>query len=387
MFGKGRKQALLVLEDGSVYRGHAFAGKGEVLGEVVFNTGMTGYQEILTDPSYKGQIVLMTCPLIGNTGINPEDMESDGIHLEGFIVREYEDPPCNWRSRQDLKAFLEDHDKLGVEGIDTRALTRRIRLSGAMRGVLSTETEEIDRLIERVRAYPGLVGRDLVKTVTCREPYRWHGGQVLGLESRSDGIQVPRPDPSKRRVVVLDCGVKFNILRNLEQRGCEVLVLPATSTGEDILALRPDGVLLSNGPGDPAALPYIVTAVRTILGKVPIFGICLGHQILGQAAGGRTEKLKFGHHGINQPVKNRRSGRVEITSQNHGFVVLPETLTQERETILDNLNDHTSEGIRYPALSAFSVQHHPEAAPGPHDAGYLFDEFIHLMDEGKERKP
>jgi carbamoyl-phosphate synthase small subunit len=186
---------------------------------------------------------------------------------------------------------------------------------------------------------------------------------------------------------VLDCGVKFNILRNLEQRGCEVLVLPATSTGEEILALRPDGVLLSNGPGDPAALPHIVTAVRTILGKVPIFGICLGHQILGQAAGGRTEKLKFGHHGINQPVQNRRSGRVEITSQNHGFVVLPETLTQERETILDNLNDHTSEGIRYPALSAFSVQHHPEAAPGPHDAGYLFDEFIHLMDGGKERKP
>ena len=381
MLGKGRKQALLVLEDGGVYRGNAFAGKGEVLGEVVFNTGMTGYQEILTDPSYKGQIVLMTCPLIGNTGINLEDMESAGIHLEGFIVREYQDPPCNWRSRQDLKAFLEDHDKLGVEGIDTRALTRRIRLSGAMRGVLSTETEDVDQLIERVRAYPGLVGRDLVKTVTCREPYRWVNG--------SPGkVQAPGPAPQAQwRVVVLDCGVKFNILRNLEQRGCEVLVLPATSTGEDILALRPDGVLLSNGPGDPAALPYIVTAVRTILGKVPIFGICLGHQILGQAAGGRTAKLKFGHHGINQPVKNRRSGRVEITSQNHGFVVLPETLTQERETILNNLNDHTSEGIRYPALSAFSVQHHPEAAPGPHDAGYLFDEFIHLMDEGKERKP
>jgi carbamoyl-phosphate synthase small subunit len=386
-FDTGRKQALLILEDGSVYRGHAFAGKGEVLGEVVFNTGMTGYQEILTDPSYKGQIVAMTCPLIGNTGINPEDMESAGIHLEGFVVREYEDPPCNWRSRQDLKAFLEEHDKLGVEGIDTRALTRRIRLSGAMRGILSTETKDVDRLMKRVRAYPGLVGRDLVKEVTSLKPYQWCRDQVLELESRSGTIQIPRPDPKARRVVVLDCGVKFNILRNLEQRGCEVLVLPATSTGEDILALRPDGVLLSNGPGDPAALPHIVTAVRTILGKVPIFGICLGHQILGQAAGGRTEKLKFGHHGINQPIKNRRSGRVEITSQNHGFVVLPETLTQERETILDNLNDHTSEGIRYPALSAFSIQHHPEAAPGPHDAGYLFDEFIHLMDDGKERKP
>ena len=378
MLGKGRKQALLVLEDGSVYRGNAFAGKGEVLGEVVFNTGMTGYQEILTDPSYKGQIVLMTCPLIGNTGINPEDMESAGIHLEGFIVREYEDPPCSWRSRESLKSFLERHGKLGVEGIDTRALTRRIRLSGAMRGVLSTETEDVDQLIERVRAYPGLVGRDLVNEVTSRKPYQWCGGR----------IQDPRPDPMiRRRVVVLDCGVKFNILRNLEQRGCEVLVLPATSTGEDILALWPDGVLLSNGPGDPAALPYIVEAVRTILGKVPIFGICLGHQVLGQAAGGRTEKLKFGHHGINQPVKNRRSGRVEITSQNHGFVVLPETITQERETILDNLNDCTSEGIRYPKLQAFSVQHHPEAAPGPHDADYLFDEFIRLIEEGKERKP
>jgi carbamoyl-phosphate synthase small subunit len=391
MFGRGRKQALLVLEDGSVYRGNVFAGKGEVLGEVVFNTGMTGYQEILTDPSYKGQIVAMTYPLIGNTGINPEDMESAGIHLEGFIVREHEEPPSNWRSRQSLKEFLEAHEKLGVEGIDTRALTRRIRLTGAMRGVLSTETEEIDQLLRRVRAYPGLVGRDLVKAVTCRQPYLWkegaprkmvEGGQVLNPELQSENANIQDPRPG-RRVVVMDCGVKYNILRHLEKRGCAVLVLPATASGEEILALRPDGVLLSNGPGDPAALPYIVDTVRFILGKVPIFGICLGHQILGQAAGGRTAKLKFGHHGINQPVKNRRNGRVEITSQNHGFVVLPESLTQERETILDNLNDHTSEGIRYPALSAFSVQHHPEAAPGPHDADYLFDQFIHLMGEGK----
>ncbi len=382
MFGKGRKQALLVLEDGSVYRGNVFAGKGEVLGEVVFNTGMTGYQEILTDPSYKGQIVAMTCPLIGNTGINPEDMESAGIHLEGFIVREHEDPPSNWRSRQSLKDFLEAHEKLGVEGIDTRALTRRIRMTGAMRGILSTETEEIDQLLRRVRSYPGLVGRDLVKAVTCRQPYLWKDGAPR--EMAEGGQADPRV---QRRVVVLDCGVKYNILRHLAKRGCEVMVLPATASGEEILALRPDGVLLSNGPGDPAALPYIVDAVRLILGKVPIFGICLGHQILGQAAGGRTTKLKFGHHGINQPVKNRRNGRVEITSQNHGFVVLPESLTQERETILDNLNDHTSEGILYPALSAFSVQYHPEAAPGPHDADYLFDEFIHLMEKGKERTP
>jgi len=385
MFGKGQKQALLVLEDGSVYRGNVFSGKGEVLGEVVFNTGMTGYQEILTDPSYKGQIVAMTYPLIGNTGINPEDMESAGIHLEGFIVREHEDQPSNWRSRQSLKEFLDAHEKLGVEGIDTRALTRRIRLTGAMRGVLSTETE-IDQLLRRVRAYPGLVGRDLVKEVTCRQPYLWKEGAPREMAAGSVS-SVPIPGARARRVVVLDCGVKYNILRHLAKRGCEILVLPATASGEEILALRPDGVLLSNGPGDPAALPYIVDAVRTILGKVPIFGICLGHQILGQAAGGRTAKLKFGHHGINQPVKNRRNGRVEITSQNHGFVVLPESLTQERETFLDNLNDHTSEGIRYPALSAFSVQHHPEAAPGPHDADYLFDEFIQLMEDRKGRTP
>ena len=380
MFGKGRKQALLVLEDGAIYRGHAFAGKGEVLGEVVFNTGMTGYQEILTDPSYKGQIVAMTCPLIGNTGINFEDMESAGIHLEGFIVREYSDHPSNWRSRQSLKAFLEAHEKLGVEGIDTRALTRRIRITGAMRGVLSTETLDTASLLQRVRGYPGLVGRDLVKAVTCREPYLWRDGapRKMPPDGAADG------KPACRRVVGLDCGVMYNILRHLAKRGCEVLVLPATASGEEILALRPDGVLLSNGPGDPAALPYIVESVRAILGKVPIFGICLGHQILGQAAGGRTEKLKFGHHGINQPVMNRRSGRVEITSQNHGFVVLSETLTQEHETILDNLNDHTSEGIRYPTLKAFSVQHHPEAAPGPHDADYLFAEFIRLMDAGKK---
>jgi len=385
MLGKEKRQALLVLEDGTVYRGKAFAGQGEVLGEVIFNTGMSGYQEILTDPSYKGQIVAMTYPLIGNTGINPEDMESAGIHLEGFVVREYEEYPSNWRCRETLKAFLEQHGKLGVEGIDTRALTRRTRITGAMRGVLSTETANIETLLNRVRAYPGLIGRDLVKEVSCRKPYQWKDGAQCEW---GYNIQDPRPDPIipivRRRVVVLDCGVKFNILRNLEKRGCEVLVLPATATGEEILALRPDGVLLSNGPGDPAALPYIVEAVRAILGKVPLFGICLGHQVLGQAVGGRTAKLKFGHHGINQPTKNCRNGRVEITSQNHGFVVLPESLSGERETVHENLNDHTSEGICYPALKAFSVQYHPEAAPGPHDADYLFDEFISAIDQKAE---
>jgi carbamoyl-phosphate synthase small subunit len=378
MVGEERIQALLVLEDGSVYRGNAFAGKGEVLGEVVFNTGMTGYQEILTDPSYKGQIVLMTCPLIGNTGINPEDMESAGIHLEGFIVREYGRYPSNWRSRQDLKTFLEAHDKLGVEGIDTRALTRRIRLAGAMRGVLSTETGNIDRLLQRVRAYPGLVGRDLVKAVTCREPYLWKDGtpRKIAAGSVSTGTSGAAV---RRRVVVLDCGVKHNILRHLEKRGCEVLVLPATAAGEDILAWKPDGVLLSNGPGDPAALPYIVEAVRTILGKVPIFGICLGHQVLGQAAGGRTAKLKFGHHGINQPVKNHRSGRVEITSQNHGFAVDADSMPADVRITHINLNDNTVEGFSHGQHPLFCVQYHPEASPGPHDAGYLFDRFVRLM--------
>ena len=380
--------ALLVLEDGSTYHGYAFAGSGETLGEVVFNTGMTGYQEVITDPSYKGQIVTMTYPLIGNYGINPEDMESDGIHLEGFIVKEYQPYPSNWRSRTSLKEFLESHGKLGVEGIDTRALTRRIRLEGAMRGILSTETQDIDLLLERVRAYPGLVGRDLIKEVTCKEPYRWKdcAPQPLPSPVLSKASVAPKSVDGKRqfRVVVLDCGVKYNILRNLERLGCEVLVLPATATGEDVLSYSPDGVLLSNGPGDPAALPYIVEATEHILGKVPIFGICLGHQILGQALGGRTEKLKFGHHGVNQPVKNIRSGRIEITSQNHGFVVVPGSLPGNLEITYDNLNDHTSEGMCSPELKAFSVQYHPEAAPGPHDVNYLFEKFVSLMEINKD---
>ncbi|MDI6776419.1 MAG: glutamine-hydrolyzing carbamoyl-phosphate synthase small subunit [Syntrophales bacterium] len=366
--------ALLVLEDGSVYRGYAFAGCGEAMGEVVFNTGMTGYQEIITDPSYKEQLVTMTYPLIGSYGINPEDMESGDIYLEGFIVREYQPSPSNWRNRQSLKSFLEEHHKIGIEGIDTRALTRRIRQEGAMRGILSTETDDTDLLLERVRAYPGLVGRDLVKEVTCKQPYLWKDGAPQPIREGKE-----RYSQGRLRVVVLDCGVKYNILRNLEKCGCDVFVLPATASEGEILSWDPDGVLLSNGPGDPAALPYIVEVVRRMLGKIPLFGICLGHQILGQALGGRTEKLKFGHHGINQPVKNRQTGHIEITSQNHGFVVLPESLPQDLEKTYDNLNDNTSEGISIPALKAFSVQYHPEAAPGPHDATYLFEKFVQFM--------
>jgi carbamoyl-phosphate synthase small subunit len=391
--------AILVLEDGSVFPGYAFAGAGEVCGEVVFNTGMTGYQEVITDPSYKGQIVTTTYPLVGNYGINPEDMESDGIYLEGFIVKEYQSRPSNWQSRQTLQAFLEAHGKLGVEGLDTRALTRRLRLTGAMKGILSTETTDIAMLIEKVRSYPGLVGRDLVKEVACKAPYQWKDGTRQGMPSNfsasagdtirdlqrgeKGGASTSPPmtvtQSESLRVVVIDCGVKYNILRHLEGRGCQVIVLPATVTGAEILAWHPNGVLFSNGPGDPAALPHLVAAAAFVLGKLPVFGICLGHQILGQAAGGKTEKLKFGHHGINQPVRQEQTGKIEITSQNHGFVVITDSVARRREATHENLNDRTSEGLYYPDLMAFSVQYHPEAAPGPHDAAYLFDRFVAMM--------
>jgi len=368
---KKNRRALLVLEDGSVFEGSAFAGEGEALGEVVFNTGMTGYQEIVTDPSYKGQIVAMTYPLIGNTGVNDEDMESAGLHLEGFIVREYQSHPSNWRMTKSLKAYLEDAGKIGMEGLDTRALTRRLRRSGSMKGILSTVSRDIPSLLAKVQNAPGLVGRDLVREVSCAEPYRWEKGAPQAVN-----LPVGKR-PGKLRVVVLDCGVKYNILRILESHGCEVLVLPAGAAGPQILSCSPDGVLLSNGPGDPAALPYVVETARGVLGKTPVFGICLGHQILGQAAGGRTEKLKFGHHGINQPVKNLETGRVEITSQNHGFVVAPESVGETASPTFTNLNDATSEGMKME--DAMSVQYHPEAAPGPHDTEYLFSRFVAMM--------
>jgi carbamoyl-phosphate synthase small subunit len=369
-------KALLVLEDGSVFDGFAFAGSGETMGEVVFNTAMTGYQEVITDPSYKGQIVTMTYPLVGNYGINEEDMESSGIHLEGFIVKEYQPNPSNWRMHQSLKSFLEEHGKIGMEGIDTRALTRRLRLSGAMKGIISTKTKDVDLLLHRVKSYPGLIGRDLVSEVSCTKPYLWKKGTV-------HKGKIPAAKPGKKlRVVVLDCGVKYNILRLLEKNGCEVIVVPASSTGTDIMSYKPDGVLLSNGPGDPAALPHIVETSRALLGKFPIFGICLGHQIIGQAIGGYTCKLKFGHHGINQPVKNMDTGRIEITSQNHGFVVVPESVKNKAKKTFDNLNDATSEGMKMPLTMC--VQYHPEAAPGPHDTDYLFLQFVQML--RKERR-
>lgn len=367
--------ALLVLEDGSVFQGKAFAGRGEVFGEVVFNTGMTGYQEVLTDPSYYCQIVTMTYPLIGNYGINDEDMESTTIYMEGFVVKEYQPYPSNWRSRRTLAEFLELHGKIGVEDIDTRALTRWIRTKGAMKGVISTETSDVHLLLEKLKVHPGLVGRDLVSPITCPKPYLWERGNRKWIEYATKSVL---KQEGKLLIAVLDCGVKFSILRCLETLNCQVLVLPAHTSAEEILSYEPDGVLLSNGPGDPAPLTFVVETVRNLLGKVPIFGICLGHQILGQALGGKTEKLKFGHRGLNQPVLNYLKGKIEITSQNHGFIVTPVSL-QEKSLIHRNLNDDTVEGIYFPEIMAMGVQYHPEAAPGPHDTRYLFEIFIDLI--------
>jgi carbamoyl-phosphate synthase small subunit len=357
-------KALLVLEDGKTFHGTTFAGEGEISGEVVFTTGMTGYQEILTDPSYKGQIVTLTYPLIGNYGINGDDMESDRIQVEALVVKEYEPIPSNWRSRKTLAEYLDQEGKIGMEGVDTRALTRHIRLSGAMKGVISARDLDPRSLAEKARASQGLVGQDLVKEVACKKPYQWPKGQL-----------------ARFRVVVLDCGMKFHIARSLARRGCDVTVLPAGSTAEEIRSMNPDGIVLSNGPGDPEPIAYAVQTVRNLIGDYPVFGICLGHQILGLALGGKTFKLKFGHRGANHPVKNLLTGRVEITAQNHGFCVDIESIKDpEIEITHINLNDQTLEGMRHRSLPVFSVQYHPEASPGPHDSSYLFDEFITLME-------
>jgi carbamoyl-phosphate synthase small subunit len=359
--------AILALEDGTVFSGDTFAGEGEVFGEVVFNTSMTGYQEILTDPSYKGQIVTMTYPLIGNYGVNSEDVESNRIQAEAFIVREYEPLPSNWRSEKAPADYLAEQGVIGIEGIDTRALTRHIRLAGAMKGVISTIDTDPDSLIKKARASLGLVGRDLVRDVTCSKSYAW---------SLKQG--------SRFRVVALDCGMKFNIAKSLARRGCEVTVVPAHTGADEIKALEPDGIVLSNGPGDPEPISYAVETIRRLIGDIPIFGICLGHQLLGLAFGGKTYKLKFGHRGANHPVKNLMNGKVEITAQNHGFCVDIDSIKDpDIEITHINLNDQTMEGMRHRKLPVFSVQYHPEASPGPHDARYLFDQFIDLMGKKK----
>jgi carbamoyl-phosphate synthase small subunit len=372
-------KALLALEDGLVLTGRSFTGPGEAGGEVVFNTSMTGYQEILTDPSYTGQIVTMTYTLIGNYGINFEDVESRGIQAEGFIVKEYHPYPSNWRAKGNLAEYLKAGGRLGVEGIDTRAVTKRLREAGAMRGLISTEDLDPGSLVRRARELPGMEGSNLVDQVTCLAPYWWD-------ESALGGNTTPKDLPSLwqertgKKIILYDYGVKFNIIRNLKARGLEVLVVPAATPAAEVLALNPDGVVLSNGPGDPAAVTYAVDNVRQVLGRKPVFGICLGHQLMGLALGGRTFKLKFGHRGGNQPVKNLLNGRVEITSQNHGFAVDLNSIADPAVELTHvNLNDNTLEGLRHPKLRAFSVQYHPEASPGPHDADYLFDEFLKIV--------
>jgi len=368
-----REPAILALEDGSVFRGRSFGARGECEGEVVFNTSMMGYPEILTDPSYRGQMVCMTYPLIGNYGITPEDFESRKVFLGGFIVKECSRIAANWRSRQTLPEFLEAQGIPAIEGIDTRRLVKRIRIAGALKGVLSTTETDEARLIERAKASPGLVGRDCVREVTCDAPYDW-----------SECLPGSDPARAEFRVVAFDYGIKYNILRCLVHAGCRVTVLPASATAEQALALNPDGIFLSNGPGDPAALPGIVGEAAKLLGRKPIFGICLGHQILGQVYGGTTYKLKFGHHGGNQPVMRLDTRQVEITSQNHGFAVDPESLRGKPVRITHvNLNDRTNEGIAHAELPAFSVQYHPEAAPGPRDAHYLFGQFLEAMRKGR----
>ena len=373
------EKAVLALEDGTVFKGRSFTGDCESVGEVVFNTSMAGYQEILTDPSYCGQMVTMTYPLIGNYGINEEDIESERIQVRALLVKEYQEFPSNWRCKRSLAEYLKTSGIPGIEGIDTRALTKHIREAGAMRAALSTLDPDPDSLVEKARSSPQMAGQDLVREVTCRSPFLWQQGKRIELEGRLDDFRWPE-GTGKWRVVAMDYGVKYNILRSLERQGCTVLLLPADTGSETIDRLQPDGLFLSNGPGDPAAVTYAVETIRGQVGKRPIFGICLGHQLIGLALGGRTFKLKFGHRGANQPVKDLGTGKVEITSQNHGFCVDMKSLNdQEVELSHINLNDRTLEGLTHRKVPLFSVQYHPEASPGPHDASYLFERFVELM--------
>jgi carbamoyl-phosphate synthase small subunit len=367
-------KATLLLEDGTIFHGESMGARGEIVGEVVFNTAITGYQEVLTDPSYRGQIVTMTYPHIGNTGINLEDNESRAPFLAGFIVRENCPHPSNWRKRESLEQFLIDHNIVGIHNIDTRKLTRNLRETGSKKGIISTEEHDQGSLMDRVGQYPDIVGADLVREVTCSSPYDWDEGtwRWNSPSLKSEG---------RFRVAAFDFGIKENILRRLVDSGASVRVFPAFTKAKEILEYEPDGVFLSNGPGDPEGVPYAIGEVRELIGKKPILGICLGHQILGLALGGRTFKLNFGHHGANHPVKRLDTGQVEISSQNHNFAVDPATIESESQITHINLNDHTLEGFRHRKYPLMAIQYHPEASPGPHDSKYLFQRFREMIEQ------
>lgn len=374
--------ALLVLEDGKTFPCRSFTGPGETWGEAVFNTSMSGYQEVLTDPSYRGQMVTMTYPLIGNYGVNFEDVESGRIQVAAFLVREYQPFPSNFRSTSTLADYLRSQGVLGLEEFDTRALTRHIRTRGAMRAIASTKDLDPASLLKRVKKTPRMEGQDLAGVVTAEKPYRWVDGAPRFLDPDAEPLDetVWKHRKEKKSVAAFDFGIKYNILRNLDAAGCEVVVVPAKTSAETIQAMSPDGIFLSNGPGDPEPVDYAVKTIRELLDYRPMFGICLGIQLMGQALGGKTFKLKFGHRGSNQPVKNLATGKVEITSQNHGFAVDIESLSgNDIEITHVNLNDDTLEGFRHKKLPLFAVQYHPEASPGPHDASYLFNEFKKSM--------
>lgn len=361
------KDAILYLQDGTIFHGRTLKQTGETTGEAVFNTALSGYQEVLTDPSYTGQIVVMTYPLIGNYGVNDEDKESEHVHVKGFVVKEFARRHSNWRAKQSLIDYLNENNIIAIEGVDTRALTRHLRMSGAMKAIISTDDFDPKSLQAKLDKTPSMEGADLVKDVTTSKKYVW----------KSKG-------PRRYKIAAIDCGIKWNILRIFAELGCETHVFPATTSFKEIMAVKPDGLFLSNGPGDPSVVTYVVDTVKEALGKLPIFGICLGNQILGLALGGSTYKLKFGHHGANHPVKDFENNTISITSQNHGFCVDIKSLNKDEvEVIHTNLNDQSVEGIRHKKYKAFSIQYHPEAAPGPHDSKYLFEQFIRMIDEHK----
>jgi carbamoyl-phosphate synthase small subunit len=385
-----KKKAILVLSDGTVFEGRAFGADGEAIGEVVFNTSITGYQEILTDPSYRGQIVVMTYPQIGNYGVNHEDVESHRPQVEGFIVKEYIDFPSSWRSGMSLKRYLIENNIVGLEGIDTRALTGHLRDGGVQMGIISTMDPDPRSLLEKVRAHPGISSLDLVKEVTTKETFKWKEGvwewnKEKGQGARGKGKTYPlnsRPSTlAPLSVVVYDFGVKRNILRHLFDAGFDITVVPATTPAEAVLDMNPDGILLSNGPGDPQAVSYVIPVIKKLVGKIPIMGICLGHQLLGLTLGGTTYKLKFGHHGGNHPVMDLATGKVEITAQNHNYCVDMKSLKGQATLTHRNLYDGTEEGMKHKDLPVMSVQYHPEAGPGPNDSSYIFRRFREMITE------